>query len=319
MDKRQTLSRPIDGGEEIFFIEWRRPPTCEAQARLRTLTQAQNQFHRQTGALLIPRRGTLSPWASKATDIAHRCGLDCRLERGLWFAEEKQAAAAHDRMTQTRLTPAAWRDWPAIFAPLPATVEEKIDLGDAPIDRLNEINARHGFALNAKEIEHLADCYHRLSRPPQLAELMMFAQANSEHCRHKTFRAAWTENGESLMDMIRRTHAAARQGTILAFTDNAPSSPPPAEKNSTLTTKASGVAYPPACTQSSKPKPTTTRPPSPPSRAPPPATAEKSATKRPPAVAPRPEPASAATSSPPSQPPPASPRRRHISRHPAAS
>ena len=125
MDKRQTLSRPIDGGEEIFFIEWRRPPTREAQARLYALTQAQNQFHRQTGALLIPRRGTLSPWASKATDIAHRCGLDCRLERGLWFAEEKQATAAHDRMTQTRLTPAAWRDWPAIFAPLPATVEEK--------------------------------------------------------------------------------------------------------------------------------------------------------------------------------------------------
>ena len=160
---------PIDGGEEIFFIEWRRPPTREAQARLRTLTQAQNQFHRQTGALLIPRRGTLSPWASKATDIAHRCGLELPSRTGPLVCRRKTSRGSprpHD--TNAPHPRGMARLARNLRPPARRPSKKKIDLGDAPIDRLNEINARHGFALNTKEIEHLADCYHRLSRPPQL-------------------------------------------------------------------------------------------------------------------------------------------------------
>ncbi len=178
--------------------------------------------------LVVPRLGTLSPWSSKATDIARNCGLDGvrRIERGILFVVETKekpdrariGALLHDRMTESVL--ASFDEVDGMFrhvAPRP--------LGKVPLAGLEQANADLGLALNDEEIAYLRDAYLGLGRDPTDAELTMFAQANSEHCRHKIFNADWIVDGErkdrSLFAMIRHTHAANPQGTILAYADNA--------------------------------------------------------------------------------------------------
>jgi phosphoribosylformylglycinamidine synthase len=172
------------------------------------------------GLLVVPRPGTTSPWSTKATEIAHGTGLSAvvRLERGVWWTfaadhpltHERRAALAplvHDRMTEAvlpSLDAAA-----ALFrrdAPQP--------LRRVPRDQLDAANTSLGLALSAAELEYLRAAFDALGRDPTDAELMMFAQANSEHCRHKIFNASFTIDGEaqpdSLFGMIRQTHAAAQ-------------------------------------------------------------------------------------------------------------
>ena len=176
--------------------------------------------------LVVPRLGTISPWSSKATDIARNCGLASvrRIERGTLFhvrgATRRAAVAAllHDRMTETVLGSAdeAARLFEHV-APRPqATV---------PVGELRQANARLGLALSGDEIEYLEAAYRRIGRDPTDAELTMFAQANSEHCRHKIFNADWIVDGRrmdrSLFSMIRHTHALNPQGTVVAYADNA--------------------------------------------------------------------------------------------------
>jgi phosphoribosylformylglycinamidine synthase len=181
--------------------------------------------------LVVPRLGTISPWSSKATDIARNCGLArvCRIERGTAYfvawraplAREKRAAIGallHDRMTETVL--ASLDEAEALFrrvAPRP--------LGHVPRARLEEANRRLGLALTEDEIGYLRAACDAMGRDPTDAELTMFAQANSEHCRHKIFNADWIIDGEkakwTLFAMIRQTHAANPQGTVLAYADNA--------------------------------------------------------------------------------------------------
>jgi phosphoribosylformylglycinamidine synthase len=186
--------------------------------------------------LVVPRIGTVSPWSSKATDIAHVCGLDAvrRIERGVaWYlaaprpltGDEWQAAAAvlHDRMTETVLR--STDDAAALFAHAAPQPLVTVPLAAAGRAALTAANAQMGLALSDDEIDYLQDSFRALGRDPTDVELMMFAQANSEHCRHKIFNAQWIVDGvaadRSLFAMIRNTHAASPGGVLSAYRDNA--------------------------------------------------------------------------------------------------
>ena len=184
--------------------------------------------------LVVPRLGTISPWSSKATDIARACGLASvrRLERGTAFYARGRLDAAgidallpllHDRMTQNVL-----RDFDAasaLFERAEPAPGGSIALTSRGRDALAEADRELGLALDAAEIDYLLDAFGQLGRDPSDAELMMFAQANSEHCRHKIFNADWTIDGrrepESPFGMIRHTTARAPDGVLSAYADNA--------------------------------------------------------------------------------------------------
>jgi phosphoribosylformylglycinamidine synthase len=177
--------------------------------------------------LVVPRLGTISPWSSKATDIARNCGLQGvrRIERGILYSfsfdkeidRERIGALLHDRMTESVLGSLEEAD--GLFRHVPPRA-----LGHVPLATLDEANTRLGLALSEDEIEYLRAAYRALGRDPTDTELTMFAQANSEHCRHKIFNADWIVDGEtkrqSLFAMIRHTHVANPQGTVLAYSDN---------------------------------------------------------------------------------------------------
>ena len=188
--------------------------------------------------LVVPRLGTISPWASKASDIVRNCGIRevLRVERGTLYsialkpgvvldeaAKSRLAAALHDRMTES-VVPA---DFPAenLFVELAGKPMATVPLMAEGRKALEEANVTMGLALSEDEIDYLAENFARLERDPTDVELMMFAQANSEHCRHKIFNARWTLDGEdreeTLFGMIRRTHKMAPQCTITAYADNA--------------------------------------------------------------------------------------------------
>jgi len=190
--------------------------------------------------VVTPRLGTISPWSTKATDILHRCGLRAarRVERGaewrLYFraAVPAEAAAAalpfiHDPMTESVLPDRGAAA--ALFRRADPQPAAAIDLraGDmgVAIAALEKTDDALGLALSAAELRYLAEQFARLGRNPTDVELMMFAQVNSEHCRHKIFNAQWRIDGRaephSLFDMIRATHRAHGDGTIVAYRDNA--------------------------------------------------------------------------------------------------
>ncbi len=188
--------------------------------------------------LVVPRLGTISPWASKATDIVHNTGIESvlRVERGVLYnialtdgaqlGEEEQSALAallHDRMTETVL--AADADPAVLFADVkgkPMAVVDVIAGGKAALEKAN---VELGLALAPDEIDYLLEAFAKAGRNPTDVELMMFAQANSEHCRHKIFNAKFTIDGvdqdKTLFGMIRETHKKSPLGTIVAYSDNA--------------------------------------------------------------------------------------------------
>ncbi|HET9021980.1 MAG TPA: phosphoribosylformylglycinamidine synthase [Ornithinibacter sp.] len=185
--------------------------------------------------VVAPRLGTLSPWASKATDIAHNCGVDVRrVERVTEYhlaaeeplTEEQWVACAdllHDRMTQAALPTRA--DAAALFDEREAEPMEHVDVLGRGRDAIEEADTAYGLALSDDEVDYLVEAFTGLRRNPTDVELMMFAQANSEHCRHKIFNADFVVDGEvqprSLFGMIRHTEEVAGEGTVVAYTDNA--------------------------------------------------------------------------------------------------
>ena len=190
--------------------------------------------------VVLPRQGTISPWSTKASDIAHRCGLPSvrRIERGVCWQfydcgslrlDEPQvfgkiAPFIHDRMTE-RIITEPFND-SLIFSNL-IPISPRASLPEDGVqDIFLEANKRLGLSLNLGEIEYLRVAYRKLGREPTETELMMFAQVNSEHCRHKIFNAAWRLDGEplsdeSLFDMIRHTYHCSPGTIYLAYSDNA--------------------------------------------------------------------------------------------------
>jgi phosphoribosylformylglycinamidine synthase len=188
--------------------------------------------------LVVPRLGTISPWSTKATDIAQHCGLTGvqRIERGVIYylstnngaqlsdTEKSQVLPLlHDRMTESVLTTineAAEK----IFRHGESQPLATVNILQGGCDALASANREMGLALSVDEIEYLVENFRKLQRNPTDVELMMFAQANSEHCRHKIFNADWVIDGVvqdmSLFGMIRNTHKVSPKGTVVAYSDN---------------------------------------------------------------------------------------------------
>ena len=241
LQKAAALDLPAAqlSSEFWYFAASDAPLAADDAAKLEALIDAQSVAAPEVSDglnlfLVTPRLGTVSPWASKATDIAHNCGLSqiSRIERGMavWVAgrlndEQKRqwASLLHDRMTESVLP-----DFQAaakLFAHPEAQTFATVDVLGGGRDALVKANTELGLALSPDEIDYLVENYRALNRNPSDVELMMFAQANSEHCRHKIFNADFILNGEaqakSLFRMIRDTHEAHPEGTVVAYKDNA--------------------------------------------------------------------------------------------------
>ncbi len=251
LEQLQRIDRNIVKvcGQYLHFVDTLAPLSAEERTRIEALTDYGMPFVASTARrsvdatfIVLPRLGTVSPWASKATEIAVHCGLSsvCRIERGIEYtvtlktgllsgahawteiARVAVAAALHDRMTESVI---GSRDAARqVFDTLPARQLTAIDVLAGGRPALVAANAELGLALADDEIDYLADAFNRLGRNPTDVELMMFAQANSEHCRHKIFNAQWTIDGapqdHSLFQMIRHTEALSSQRTIVAYSDN---------------------------------------------------------------------------------------------------
>jgi len=188
--------------------------------------------------LVIPRPGTISPWSSRATDIARHCGLQGmqRLERGVAYHVATQDGSPLTAAEQAAIRPLLYdRMTEAIFPslddaerlyhqdqPAPLTCVDILAGGKAALERAN---GDMGLALSPDEVDYLVENFTRIGRNPSDVELMMFAQANSEHCRHKIFNADWVIDGvpqaQSLFAMIRHTHKMHPGKTVVAYSDNA--------------------------------------------------------------------------------------------------
>jgi phosphoribosylformylglycinamidine synthase len=218
----------VRGAWHVYFVE----PEAGAEVNIGTLGRILQASPDPVAAAgdtqsryIVPRLGTLSPWASKATELLRGAGLPVkRVERGTridlqgWEDSAALAKLLHDPMTQSLLS--AREQAVALFTAPPRGVLERIPLGT-----LEAANKRLGLALAEDEIDYLRLRYSELGRDPSDVELMMFAQANSEHCRHKIFNATWTIEGkdqpQSLFRMIKHTHAHTPQHTLSAYSDNA--------------------------------------------------------------------------------------------------
>jgi len=222
--------------EYVHLLELHRPLRAEARLRAQSLLRygPERGLPPRIGsafATVVPRLGTISPWSSKATDIFRICGLDevRRIERGVrWFVDPGLAAkldarALYDRMTE-RLVDES--DLASVFQDLPPRPLSRVAVLAEGRDALVRANRDLGLALSDDELDYLLTSYRTLERDPTDVELMMFAQANSEHCRHKIFNASWDVDGEaaalSLFDMIRNTYRHINGAGILsAYSDNA--------------------------------------------------------------------------------------------------
>ena len=222
---------------ELILLDARIEPDSTELSRLEALLSARVWDRSAAGELellVLPRPGSRTPWSTKAGDIIEHCGLGgfSRVERAtlLRFSQlpsgglsRQSLNLVHDRMTQVVLSAGAELGcWFEDHDPAPLGV---IRLGHDPVATLADVNQSLGLALSEGEIDYLVEAYQELGRDPTDAELMMFAQANSEHCRHKIFNASWEVDGQarehSLFKLIRLTHAANPQGTLVAYDDNA--------------------------------------------------------------------------------------------------
>lgn len=181
--------------------------------------------------LVTPRVGTISPWSSKATDIFANCNTPVhRLERGVLFTlkgiseiSDEVKQILHDRMTESVFNKID--DATALFSETEPKPLNSIDILGQGKDALVKANSEFGFALSDEEIDYLTAAFNKMGRNPHDIELMMFAQANSEHCRHKIFGSEWTIDGEkqplSLFQMIKNTYKESPTDVLSAYKDNA--------------------------------------------------------------------------------------------------
>ncbi|EMN5859518.1 phosphoribosylformylglycinamidine synthase [Pluralibacter gergoviae] len=237
----QAANLPVSNiyAEYMHFAELSAPLSDEEQTRLASLLTYGPHLssHTPAGKLLLvtPRPGTISPWSSKATDIAHNCGLQqvARLERGVAYYVEastlsadqwqRVAAELHDRMMESVF--GSLQEAENLFAHHQPAPVASVDVLGQGRSALEEANRRLGLALAEDEIDYLLDAFTTLNRNPNDIELYMFAQANSEHCRHKIFNADWVIDGEqqpkSLFKMIKNTFEKTPDHVLSAYKDNA--------------------------------------------------------------------------------------------------
>lgn len=237
----QKISAKIEGFVAQFyhFIDIDEALSPAQDHRLRALLSYAPACPNTEGdlqILVVPRLGTVSPWSSKATEIAQNCFLDKveRIERGILYGfafkgslDETELGAIvghlHDRMTESVVF--TLQEAEALFARHPERTLEHLELGDEPQAVLSRANREMGLALAEDEIHYLIGHYLELGQQPTDVELMMFAQANSEHCRHKIFNASWViddvPKADSLFGMIRETSAHSPRGILSAYSDNA--------------------------------------------------------------------------------------------------
>ncbi len=220
----------------VYFVETISPiADLDQQQKLSAILEGQAVELTQLSTnqiLVVPRLGTISPWSSKATEILQRCGLEEveRVERGIIYHASSvshitpnTAAHLHDRMTESLVRDPV--DLGGMFSHAePKPLSDLKVLGEG-LEAMREVDQKLGLALADDEMLYLLDSYRELGREPTDIELMMFAQANSEHCRHKIFNASWTIDGidqaNSLFAMIRNTNVLGGQGVLSAYSDNA--------------------------------------------------------------------------------------------------
>lgn len=227
--------------EYVYFIDSESTLTESEIEKLQSLLQARAPIQSDSGPLtesflVVPRIGTISPWSSKATDIANNCGFSHikRIERAIIYrtswhdaldssSEYQFKALIHDRMLEQVFTDL--KDATALFVTQSPVPYHKIDILGRGRVALAEANHSLGLALNEDEIDYLYRSFSELKRNPNDIELYMFAQANSEHCRHKIFNAKWIIDGQnkikSLFSMIKNTHKQTPDYVFSAYKDNA--------------------------------------------------------------------------------------------------
>lgn len=237
---QQRLATAVPGASIVSADYWhiaklKAPLADDGRRQLAALLEERDAEAVTPGELFLvtPRVGTISPWSSKATDIAWNCGLTPieRIERTIAFRVEgvpsgmRDAVAAllHDRMTEAVL--GDFERCAELFRHFSPKPLASVDLIGGGRPALVEANVRLGLALSEDEIDYLLDIFvARAGRNPTDVELMMFAQANSEHCRHKIFNASWVIDGEekkeTLFGMIRETYAAHPEGNVVVYSDN---------------------------------------------------------------------------------------------------
>ncbi|MFZ9551799.1 MAG: phosphoribosylformylglycinamidine synthase, partial [Hylemonella sp.] len=246
LPRLQAISKNIHAiaARYVHLAAFDQQPSTELQQKMAKLLDYGEPYSGPSvGVLLVvaPRLGTVSPWASKASDIAHNCGLAVhRVERIVEYRltlssrllgraelsvqeHDQLAALLHDRMTESVL---ATRDAAqALFTDLHAAPMDHVDVLAGGRAALERANLAWGLALAEDEVDYLVKAFKDLKRNPTDVELMMFAQANSEHCRHKIFNADFTIDGvrqpRSMFGMIRNTHQLSPQHTVVAYSDNA--------------------------------------------------------------------------------------------------
>ncbi|MEJ2116035.1 MAG: phosphoribosylformylglycinamidine synthase, partial [Gammaproteobacteria bacterium] len=238
----ESITPNVDGltTKFVHFIQTTRDLDLHDNEKLEALlsytSTTTSAFKADLKILVSPRFGTISPWSSKATDIAHNCGLEkiVRIERGTQYEFslkkaldqddiDQIAKLLHDRMTESvsfDLETAR-----SLFIDESKRELVKVVLGANAKEELQRANQEMGLALADDEIDYLVEKYQELGRSPTDIELMMFAQANSEHCRHKIFNANWIIDGQakekSLFGMIKNTYEHSPENVLSAYSDNA--------------------------------------------------------------------------------------------------
>ncbi|MEG1653052.1 MAG: phosphoribosylformylglycinamidine synthase, partial [Hafnia sp.] len=237
----QDANLPVNDiyAEYVHFADVSAPLSAEEKATLQRLLKYGPSLaeHEPKGRLLLvtPRPGTISPWSSKATDIAHNCNLPqvIRLERGVAYYVDapeltdaqwqKLQGLLHDRMMERVFH--ELQDAQKLFSHQSPAPVQSVDMLGRGRSALVEANTRLGLALADDEIDYLLESFTRLGRNPNDIELYMFAQANSEHCRHKIFNADWIIDGQeqpkSLFKMIKNTYEQTPDYVLSAYKDNA--------------------------------------------------------------------------------------------------
>lgn len=233
-----SLESPIDDIDAhfVYFVELI-SPICNTQQneKLEAILEGSEVTLKAIASnqlLVTPRIGTISPWSSKATEILQRCGLAevARVERGVLYefpdmSEIPESISAHlfDRMTESLIADLEQIEY--IFRHEQPKPLARVNVLESGLEAMKQVDQQLGLALAEDEMLYLLDSYAELGREPTDVELMMFAQANSEHCRHKIFNASWTIDGvdqaRSLFSMIRNTNELGGEGVLSAYSDNA--------------------------------------------------------------------------------------------------